>query len=74
MQLYNPGVLTSIFKCLTDAGDLSLDFFVISDVCGLFETLGADPTLRKAACSRMFGVAEIHVRSFHISEFDFNLI
>lgn len=74
VQVKNPGVLTSIFECLTDPGDLSLNFFVISNVRGLFETLGADPTLRKAASSRMIGVAEIHVRSFHISQFDFNLI
>ena len=74
MQVKNPGVLTCIFECLTDPGDLYLNFFVISNVCGLFETLGADPTLRKAACSSMIGVAEIHFRSFHISQFDFNLI
>ena len=36
VQVKNPGVLTSIFECLTDPGDLSLNFFVISNVRGLF--------------------------------------
>jgi hypothetical protein len=72
--LKNPGVLTSIFECLTDAVDLSLHFFVISNVHGLFKARGADPSLRKATSPMLIGVAEIHVRSFHISQFDFNLI
>jgi hypothetical protein len=72
--IMNPGVLTCIFERLTDPVDLSLHFFVISNVGGLFEARGADSTLRKAASAMLIGVAEIHVRSFHISQFDFNLI
>lgn len=72
--LMNPGVLTCIFECLTDAVNLYLHFFIISNVRRLYKARGAYPSLRKATSPMLIGVAEIHVRSFHISQFDFNLI